>query len=337
MVPGAAPRILVVDDDAALAEMMSEALSDLGYRVTTAPSATAAFDAAQHTAPDLVLTDVHMAGMTGVELCARLKATPELRLTPVVLMTAVSDLNARVAGLAAGADDFFAKPIELVELRTRVAALLRVKALVDQLEHAENVLVTLGRTIEARDTYTAGHCERLGRYATAVGRALHADELLLNALRLGGFLHDLGKVAVPDSILLKPGRLEPEERARMQTHPSVGESMVRGLHTLDAVRPIIRHHHERWDGSGYPDGLTKDAIPLGARIMAVVDVWDALVTARPYKRALPPAEALAILERETAAGAWDPEVTGAFIDILPTIDAGAPSAPHARRSIPSAR
>jgi putative two-component system response regulator len=324
-VPATSPLILVVDDDTVLAEMLAEALSDLGYRVATASSAAAALEAANRTSPDLVLSDVHMAGMTGVELCARLKATPELRLTPVVLMTAVSDLDARVAGLAAGADDFFAKPIELVELRTRVAALLRVKALVDQLENAENVLVTLGRTIEARDTYTAGHCDRLGRYATAVGRALGADESLLNALRLGGFLHDLGKVAVPDSILLKPGRLEPAERTQMQTHASVGESMVRGLHTLDAVRPIIRHHHERWDGSGYPDGLVKDGIPLGARIMAVVDVWDALVTARPYKRALPPAEALAILERETVAGSWDPAITGAFIDVLPTIDRGASS------------
>jgi putative two-component system response regulator len=319
------PLILVVDDDAPLAEMLAEALSDLGYRVTTASSAAAALEAANRASPDLVLTDVHMAGMTGVELCARLKGTPELRLTPVVLMTAVSDLDARVAGLAAGADDFFAKPIELVELRTRVTALLRVKALVDQLENAENVLVTLGRTIEARDTYTAGHCDRLGRYATAVGRALGADEALLNALRLGGFLHDLGKIAVPDRILLKPGGLEPAERTQMQTHASVGESMVRGLHTLDAVRPIIRHHHERWDGSGYPDGLAKDGIPLGARIMAVVDVWDALVTARPYKRALPPAEALAILERETVAGSWDPVITGAFIDVLPTIDRGASS------------
>ena len=318
--PAAPPLILVVDDDIALAEMLAEALGDRGYRVAIASSAAEALEAVGRGAPDLVLTDVHMAGMTGVELCARLKGTPELRLTPVVLMTAVSDLDARVAGLAAGADDFFAKPMEFVELGTRVAALLRVKALVDQLEHAENVLVTLGRTIEARDPYTAGHCERLGRYATALGRALGVDEMLMNALRLGGFLHDLGKVAVPDSILLKPGRLEPDERAQMQTHASVGESMVRGLRTLDVVRPIIRHHHERWDGSGYPDGLAKDGIPLGARIMAVVDVWDALVTARPYKRALTPAEALAILERETAAGMWDPAITGAFIDILPKID-----------------
>ncbi len=306
--------------------MLAEALGRLGYRVATTASAAAALEAVNRDVPDLVVSDVHLGGMTGVELCVRLKATPALRLTPVVLMTALSDLDARVAGLAAGADDFFAKPFDLVELRTRVAALLRVKALVDQLEHAENVLVTLGRTIEARDPYTAGHCERLGRYATAVGRALGADEALLTALRLGGALHDLGKVAVPDAILLKPGRLEATERSRMQTHAAIGESMVRELHTLDPVRPIIRHHHERWDGSGYPDGLAKEAIPVGARIMAVVDVWDALVTARPYKSALTPVEALAILERETAAGAWDPQVIGAFIDVLPTLEGRLPRA-----------
>ena len=318
--PPAPPLILIVDDDVAIGAMLAEALADLGYRVASADSAEAALEAVECDAPDLVLSDVYMGRMTGVELCARLKGMPRLRLTPVVLMTAVSDLDARVAGLSAGADDFFAKPFAFVELRTRVAALLRVKALVDQLEHAENVLVTLGLTIEARDTYTAGHCERLRRYATALGSALHVDEATLTALRLGGYLHDLGKVAVPDGILLKPGRLEPDERARMQTHPTVGESMVRGLRTLDAVRPIIRHHHERWDGSGYPDGLAKAAIPIGARIMAVVDVWDALVTARPYQPAFTTEQALAILERETAAGAWDPMITGAFIDILPKIE-----------------
>jgi putative two-component system response regulator len=313
---GALLHILVVDDDADVVLVMAETLTDVGYRVTTARCAEEALEEIARDTPDLVLTDVNMAGMTGIDLCARLKATPEFRLTPVVIMTALADRDARIAGLAAGADDFFAKPVDAIELRTRVTALMRVKALVDQLEHAENVLLALGRTIEARDTYTAGHCERLGRYAVALGRALGGDETLLSALRLGGFLHDLGKIAVPDAILLKPGALEPDERERMRSHSAVGESMVRGLHTLDAVRPIIRHHHERWDGSGYPDGLAKSEIPLGARIMAVVDVWDALVTARPYKPALSPSQATTILEGETVSGAWDPAVTDAFLGIV---------------------
>lgn len=312
--------ILVVEDDLAVQEILEEQLVALGYRVLTAASAEAALETVNGTAPDLVLTDVHMGGMSGVELCRRLKADPRFQLTPVVILTAVADLDARVAGLAAGADDFFAKPFDSVELQTRVAALLRAKFLLDQLERAEGVITTLGLTIEARDPYTAGHCERLARYAVALGRALGVDEAMLKALRLGGYLHDLGKITVPDGLLLKPGRFEPEERLRMQAHPSVGADLVRGLKTLEEVRPLIRHHHERWDGSGYPDGLKGEAIPLGARIMAVVDVYDALRTARPYKPAMPHAEAVTILLRETEAGLWEPRITTTFLELLRDLD-----------------
>lgn len=312
--------ILVVEDDLAVQEILEEQLTALGYRVLTAASAEAAIEILDGTAPDLVLTDVHMGGMSGVELCRRLKADPRFQLTPVVILTAVADLDARVAGLAAGADDFFAKPFDSVELQTRVAALLRAKFLLDQLERAEGVITTLGLTIEARDPYTAGHCERLARYAVALGRALGVDEAMLKALRLGGYLHDLGKITVPDGLLLKPGRFEPEERLRMQAHPSVGADLVRGLKTLEEVRPLIRHHHERWDGSGYPDGLKGEAIPWGARIMAVVDVYDALRTARPYKPAMPHGQAVTILLRETEAGLWEPRITTTFLELLRELD-----------------
>lgn len=311
--------ILVVDDELEVRETMADCLIAYGYRVVMAVSARAALDVLERNAVDLILTDVHMPGMSGVELCARLKGEPRFQLTPVVLLTAHADLETRVAGLAAGADDFFAKPVEFVELRTRVAVLLRIKDLLDQLEHAENVITTLGITIEARDPYTAGHCQRLARYAVALGRALGVDEAMLKALWLGGFLHDLGKVAVPDRILLKPGSLEPDERSIMELHPVVGAEMVQSMQTLAGVRPIIRHHHERFDGSGYPDGLRGEAIPLGARIMAVVDVYDALRTARPYKPALPHQEAVAILLQETEAGAWDPQIVATFISILSTL------------------
>jgi len=311
--------ILVVDDELEVRETMADCLIAYGYRVVMAVSARAALDVLERNAVDLILTDVHMPGMSGVELCACLKGEPRFQLTPVVLLTAHADLETRVAGLAAGADDFFAKPVEFVELRTRVAVLLRIKDLLDQLEHAENVITTLGTTIEARDPYTAGHCQRLARYAVALGRALGVDEAMLKALWLGGFLHDLGKVAVPDRILLKPGSLEPDERRIMELHPVVGAEMVQSMQTLAGVRPIIRHHHERFDGSGYPDGLRGEAIPLGARIMAVVDVYDALRTARPYKPALPHQQAVAILLQETEAGAWDPQIVATFISILSTL------------------
>ncbi len=308
--------ILVVEDDTAIREVLSELLGRFGYHVVAAESAEKALEFLDVVAADLILTDVHMGAMSGIELCERVKADRRYEFTPVVMLTAVSDLDARVAGLAAGADDFFSKPVDFAELRTRVAALLRVKLLLDQLERAEGVITTLALTIEARDTYTSGHCERLARYGVAVGQALGVDEGMLRSLRLGGYLHDLGKIAVPDGILLKEGPLEQGEQERMRTHPSVGADLVVGLRNLEAVRPIMRHHHEKWNGSGYPDGLKGEAIPLGARIISVADVYDALHTMRPYKPALPHEEAVTILRRETDAGFWDPRVVGTFLEVL---------------------
>jgi putative two-component system response regulator len=305
--------ILVVEDDAQIRDVLTEHLTLLSYAVVCAASAEEALQRLEETTPDLVLTDVHMGGMSGIDLCAKLKADQRFQLTPVIILTGQSDLNARVAGLAAGADDFFAKPFDLLEIRTRVAALMRMKFLLDQLERAESVITTLGLTIEARDPYTAGHCERLARYAVGLGKALNVDEAMLKALWLGGFLHDLGKIAVPDHILLKNGPLDAEERAVIQIHPVIGADLVNGMHTLDSVRPIIRHHHERFNGSGYPDGLKGEEIPLGARIMSVVDVYDALCTARPYKPAFSHEVATDILLRETEGGSWDPQIVRAFI------------------------
>ncbi|HUG38296.1 MAG TPA: HD domain-containing phosphohydrolase [Candidatus Limnocylindrales bacterium] len=314
--PGRAVTILVVDDDPDVRETIHDQLSLMGYHVVTAESGEAALIAAETSAPALVLTDVHMGAMSGIELCARLKRDPRFQLIPVIVLTAISDLTARVAGLEAGADDFFAKPVEFIELRTRIAALLKVKALIDQLERAEEVITTLALTIEARDPYTGGHCERLGRYAVALGRELGCDATMLKALRLGGYLHDLGKIAVPDGILLKPGRLDDGERERIKAHPLAGADLVRGLRTLDNVRPLILYHHERWDGSGYPEGLKGESIPLGARIMAAVDVYDALHTARPYKKPMTHDEAVTVLRREVEAGFWDPRVITFFIDVM---------------------
>jgi cyclic di-GMP phosphodiesterase len=308
--------ILVVEDDAQVREVLTEHLADLHYTVLSAPSAEEALRQLETITPDLVLTDVHMGEMSGIDLCAKLKADQRFQLTPVIILAGQSDLKARVAGLAAGADDFFSKPFDLLEIHTRVAALLRVKFLLDQLERAENVITTLGLTIEARDPYTAGHCERLARYAVSLGKALNVDEVMLKALWLGGFLHDLGKIAVPDHILLKKGALNVEERVVIQTHPVVGADLVQGMRTLDDVRPIIRHHHERLNGSGYPDGLKGEEIPLGARIMAVADVYDALRTARPYKPALSHDTAIAILLRETEEGSWDPYIVRTFIALF---------------------
>ncbi|HEY7651896.1 MAG TPA: HD domain-containing phosphohydrolase [Methylomirabilota bacterium] len=310
------PTILIVEDDPHIREVLSGLLGALGYRLLMAASAEQALDALEVVSPDLVLTDVHLGAMSGVELCAQLKADPRYELMPVVILTAVGDLEARVAGLAAGADDFFTKPVEFVELRTRLTALLRVKTLLSQLDRAEAVITTLALTIEARDPYTLGHCDRLSRYAVALGEALGLDQEMLRALRLGGYLHDLGKIAVPDGILLKPGPLDPIEQERIRAHPGAGSDLVLGLRSLELVRPIMRHHHEKWDGSGYPDRLKGEAIPLGARIISVVDVYDALHTDRPYKAALPHSDAVSLLMREADAGYWDPKIVDTFLDIL---------------------
>jgi putative two-component system response regulator len=311
-----APLVMVVDDEAGVRDILEEFVGSLGYRVLTADSAEEALRRIESTLPDIILTDVNMPGMSGVELTRRLKADPRLQLVPVVILTAVADLDARVAGLAAGADDFFAKPVEFIELRTRLGALARLKSLVDQLERAERVITALGLTIEARDPYTGGHCVRLSEYGVALGRALGVDADQERALGLAGYLHDLGKIAVPDHILLKPGRLDEGEQARIRTHPAVGADLVAGMRSLEAVRPLIRHHHERLDGSGYPDGLRGDQIPIGVRIVAVVDVFDALNTARPYKPAVAPVEALRVLRREADDGAWDPRVVEALAALL---------------------
>jgi putative two-component system response regulator len=310
------PTILVVEDEPHIRDVLSGLLGALGYRLLMAASAEQALDALNVVSPDLVLTDVHLGAMSGIELCARLKADPRHELMPVVILTAVGDLQARVAGLAAGADDFFTKPVEFVELRTRLTALLRVRMLLGQLDRAEAVITTLALTIEARDPYTLGHCDRLSRYAVALGQTLGLDREMLRALRLGGFLHDLGKIAVPDGILLKPGPLDPVEQERIRAHPGAGSDLVLGLRSLELVRPIMRHHHEKWDGSGYPDGLKGEAIPLGARIISVVDVFDALHTERPYKAALSRSDAVSLLVRETDAGYWDPKIVDAFLDVL---------------------
>src|SRR5919108_1893866 len=225
--------ILVVEDDAQIRAVLTEHLTKLGYGILETASAEEALQRMEETIPDLVLTDIHMGGMSGIDLCTRLKHDQRFQLTPVIILTGQSDLQSRVAGLAAGADDFFAKPFDLIEIRTRVAALLRVKFLLDQLERAESVITTLGLTIEARDPYPAGHCERLARYAVDLGQALGVGEAMLKALGLGGFLHNLGKIAVPDRILLKKGPLDTVERAVIQTHPVIGSDLIQEMRTLD--------------------------------------------------------------------------------------------------------
>lgn len=263
--------------------------------------------------PDLVLLDVVMPGRDGFEVCAQLKADPITALTPVVLLTGLTDVEDRVKGIEAGADDFLSKPFDRLELLARVRSALRTKRYTDELEDAEAVLFTLARSIEGKDPYTEGHCERLAAAAAEVGARMGLVPDDLTALRRAGVVHDIGKIAVPDAVLMKPGALSAEEWEIIRRHPVTGEAICRPLRSFSRVLPIIRYHHEKLDGSGYPDGLVGDEIPMTARVLQVVDVYDALTTRRPYKPAFPITKALAVLDAEVRRGWWDSEVYEALL------------------------
>ena len=310
------PRILVVDDNSNTMNLMQDLLSSRGYDVVAVPDAAQAEAEIFRRPPDLVLSDVIMPGKSGYELCRELKENPATRLIPFVLITGLTEREDRVRGIEAGADDFLNKPIFPEELFARVKSLLKLKEFTDELETAETVLCSLGLSVESRDPYTEGHCERLAENASKLGRYLNLHEEEIIALRRGGYLHDLGKIAVPDEILKKGANLNSDEWAIMRRHPVTGENICRPLKSLRLVLPIIRSHHEHFNGSGYPDGLEGTEIPLLARILQVVDVYDALTTTRPYKPALTHDHAAATMRDEARAGFWDPELVDRFLSML---------------------
>jgi putative two-component system response regulator len=257
-----------------------------------------------------------MPGKSGYDFCRSLKENPATRLIPFVLITGLSDSIDKVRGIEAGADDFLNKPVLAEELIARVKSLLRLKEFTDELETADSVLCTLGLIVEGRDPYTEGHCERLSVHAADLGRHLGMDEDSILALKRGGYLHDLGKIAVPDEILKKGSDLTPAEWLVMKLHPITGENICRPLRSLRLVLPIIRHHHEHSDGSGYPDGLTASEIPVLPRVLQVVDVYDALRTARSYKPAQTHEQAAQTMREEAARGLWDAELVTEYFSML---------------------
>ena len=306
------PTILIADDLESNRELLAEILEAERYRIVHAQNGDEAMQLVEEGEIDLVLSDVMMPGRSGFAVCRALKSNPDTRLIPVVLVTSLSAGEDRMQGIESGADDFLNKPVNKEELLARVRSLLKIKQFTDELEHAETVLFALALSIEAKDPYTEGHCDRLSESSEALAKRLHLSEEERIALRRGGVIHDIGKVAVPDQILLKPGPLTPEERKVMERHTVVGAGICSPLKSFRLVLPIIRHHHEKIDGSGYPDGLKGDAIPLTARILQIVDIYDALTTDRPYRKALTPERALALMREEVKKGWWD----GALVDEL---------------------
>jgi len=314
------PVVLVVDDGAANRELIEACLAGINCEIRTADSGITALAMIEAAPPDLVLLDVQMPGMDGYEVCLRIKARPRGELLPVVMITALDQVHDRVMALEAGADDFMSKPVERIELVARVRAALRLKALYDKLDSVEQVIFSLAAAVEAKDSFTERHTKRVGESARMVGELMKLPEADLDALYRGGIVHDIGKIGVPDSILLKPGPLEVDEQVSMHAHPVIGEAIVRPLRSGTSLLPIIRHHHEHFDGTGYPDRLRGAEIPRLARIVSVCDAYDALVSDRPYRPGLAPEEAMAVLHRG-AGTQWDPEVVSLFSSQIHSINA----------------
>jgi putative two-component system response regulator len=308
--------VLVADDTESIRVLFRKLLATDGHEVIDVSDGEAALAAVYESHPDVVLLDVTMPQLDGLEVCRRLKSDPATRLTPVVLITGLSDLHDRIKGIEAGADEFLSKPVHPLELRARVGSLTRMKHLLDALDSAEAAFMTLALTIEARDPTTNGHCERLARHAVALGKALGLGADDLQALNRGGFLHDVGKVGVPDAVLLKEGPLTAEEFELMKRHPDIGDSLCAPLQSLRTVRPIVRFHHERLDGSGYPLGLHGDEVPLLAQIVGIADVYDALTSLRPYRKALSHEDAARHLLEDAAAGKFLRPHVETFLKII---------------------
>jgi putative two-component system response regulator len=304
-------RVLIVDDNLEVAASLTRLIDDYGYQSEIAHDGRSALRRVAQNPPDLILLDIQLPDVDGLYICDEVKNNKLTRLIPIIIVTACGDRNAQLRSIEAGAEGYLQKPIDVQELETRLRTLLRVKRLNEMLEPAENVIFTLARTVEAKDPYTESHIQRLAHYATAIGERLGLNDVALTELRYGAILHDVGKVGIDETIIRKTGPLSPEEYRVMQQHTLIGERIVAPLRIAAHVGPIIRSHHERWDGGGYPDGLSGTAIPLGARIVSVVDAFDAMTTQRPYNRVRSHSEALAQLWAE-AGTAWDPQIVAIF-------------------------
>ncbi len=310
------PAVLAVDDRPLNLTLLEAYLREVDCDVLVASDGEDALRQLADRSPDLVLLDITMPGLNGFEVCRRIKADPATRLLPVVMLTALHQTEDRVQALEAGADDFMTKPVEKVELIARVKSALRLKALYDTLDSTERVIFSLAAAVEAKDAYTEAHTERVAATSRQLGERLGLEQPDLDALYRGGMIHDIGKIGIPDSILLKPGPLTAVEHQRMREHPVIGERIARPLKSAVNLLPIIRHHHESFDGSGYPDGLAGHQIPLLARIVSVSDAYDAMVSDRPYRPGRSGREAVRILARGRAQQ-WDPDLVDLFVSELP--------------------
>jgi len=308
--------ILIVDDLKVHLELMEAIFETEGYKVFTAQNAGEAIQLTESLSPDLAILDVMMPGMSGYDLCKRLKERYGARFFPIILVTSLAELEDKIAGIEAGADDFISKPFKSIELITRVRSLLKLKRLQEELDHSESVILTLAVALDSKDPYTKGHSERVATLSAEFAAFIGLPEKEQSLIKKAGTLHDIGKIGIGDFILHKTGILTKEELRLIEQHTVIGENICRPLRSLSSILPAIRHHHERWDGMGFPDGLKGEDIPLMARILAIADSFDAMVSERPYRSPASMEEAIRRMALERSSGQWDPSFLNRFIDMM---------------------
>lgn len=316
MPPQDGGTVLVVDDDSLAQAYAKRLLAPLGFEVVPSLSGADALARlrARDSLPDVIVLDVHLTDMLGLDLLRELKEDSRLALIPVLVVT--GDPGHELEALRLGASDFVSKPFKAAEMRARVQAQARMGQAVRALERAEDLLITLANIVEARNAYPESHTRNVAALGEAVGRALGLNRPEeLRVLRLGGLLHDIGKIAIADALLVKPAPLTAEEQAEMRKHSEIGYNLLKPLKTMSDVLPAVLHHHERWDGSGYPRGLKGSSIPLAARVVGIADCYDAITTDRPYRKALSHERTVRIIAEEER-GQWDPEVLEAFSSVV---------------------
>jgi len=314
--PQKKPKVLIVDDNPTNVELLLAQLRSYPYQLITASDGEAALRKVEEDPPDLILLDLMMPKLSGYEVCQRIKSDKKTQFIPVIVITALKELEDKLKAIEMGADDFLMKPFNKVELVTRVKSLLKLKELYDDVDNSETIIFTLAEMLEAKDVYTRGHSERVARYATMLARRIGLTEIDQELIRRGALLHDVGKIGVREMVLNKPEKLSQEELAHIRSHPARGCEICKSLKSLAPVLPIIRHHHERVDGLGYPDGVSGGELTLGPRIVSIADAYDAMTSNRPYRKGIPPADALKIFEREKGGGQWDSQLVDHFIKMI---------------------
>lgn len=321
--------VLIVDDEYIGRETLQSVLEGEGYALEMAENGFQAIEKAKQLLPDVILLDVMMPGMTGFEVCQRIRSDPQIAEIPIIILTALDDRESLLNALKAGADDFISKPFDRYELRARLLGITRLnryqkllqeraklrEANAQLLNAYEATIEGLSNALDLRDRETEGHSRRVTEVTVKLAQALKFNEEEIIHIRRGALLHDIGKIGIPDSILHKPASLSEEEWTNMRKHPQFAYDMLSPIEYLRPALAIPYSHHEKWDGTGYPRGLKGEVIPLAARIFAVVDVWDALTSDRPYRKAWSTEEATQYIKDQSGAH-FDPQVVNVFLNMI---------------------